>query len=98
MPNGRSAATIRHELVKGDDVEEGLGAKFWFGMVGVVLAIGVGILLLFWLVSAAWYRWGFIGGMLFFGALLVAFAAIYDRKQRRRYEDDDLSPTTTVIR
>jgi uncharacterized membrane protein HdeD (DUF308 family) len=79
-------------------VEEGLGAKFWFGMVGVVLAIGVGVLLLFWLVSAAWYRWGFIGGMLFFGGVLLVVAAIYDRRQRRQYEDDELTPSTTVIR
>ncbi len=47
--------------------DEGLGAKFWFGMIGLILAIGIGAILLFWLVSAAWYRWGFIGGLLFFG-------------------------------
>lgn len=69
-------------------MEEGLGAKFWFGMVGVVLAIGVGSILIFWLVSAAAYRWGFIGALLFFGAILVVVAAIYDRTQRRRYEDE----------
>lgn len=69
-------------------MEEGLGAKFWFGMVGVILAIGVGSILLFLLVSAAWYRWGFIGGLLFFGALLLVVAAIYDRTHRRRYEDE----------
>jgi uncharacterized membrane protein len=79
-------------------VEEGLGAKFWFGMVGVVLAIGVGILLVFLLISGAWYRWGFVGGMLFFGGLLLVGAAIYDRRQRRHYEDDEMTPTTTVIR
>ena len=69
-------------------MEEGLGAKFWFGMVGVILAIGVGSILLFWLVSAAWYRWGFIGGLLFFGGILLLVAAIYDRTHRRRYDDE----------
>ena len=69
-------------------MEEGLGAKFWFGMVGVILAIGVGSILLFLLVSAAWYRWGFIGGLLFFGGILLLVAAIYDRRHRRRYEDE----------
>jgi hypothetical protein len=70
-------------------VEDGLGAKFWFGMVGVILAIGVGSILLFLLVSAAWYRWGFIGGLLFFGVLLLLFGWIYDRTHRPRYDDDD---------
>ena len=69
-------------------MEEGLGAKFWFAMVGVILAIGVGSILLFWLVSAAAYRWGFIGGLLFFGGILLLVAAIYDRTHRRRYDDE----------
>lgn len=69
-------------------MEEGLGAKFWFGMVGVILAIGLGSILLFFLVSAAAYRWGFIGGLIFFGALLLVVAAIYDRTHRRRYDDE----------
>src|SRR6266487_2252491 len=78
----------RPELGKGAGVEEGLGAKFWLGMVGVILAIGVGAILLFWLVSAAAYRWGFIGGLLFFGGILLVVAAIYDRTHRRQYDDD----------
>jgi uncharacterized membrane protein HdeD (DUF308 family) len=69
-------------------VEEGLGAKFWLGMVGVIVAIGLGSILLFFLVSAAAYRWGFIGGLLFFGGLLLVVAAIYDRTHRRKYEDE----------
>jgi uncharacterized membrane protein YedE/YeeE len=69
-------------------VEDGPGAKFWFAMVGVILAIGIGSILLFLLVSAAWYRWGFIGGLLFFGGLLLVAAAIYDRTHRRRYDDE----------
>ena len=69
-------------------MEEGLRAKFWFGMVGVILAIGLGSILLFFLVSAAAYRWGFIGGLIFFGGLLLVVAAIYDRTHRRRYDDE----------
>ena len=68
--------------------DEGLGAKFWFGMIGLILAIGIGAILLFWLVSAAWYRWGFIGGLLFFGGLLLIVAYIYDRTHRKQYEDE----------
>jgi len=74
-------------------VEDGLGAKFWLGMVGVIVAIGLGSILLFFLVSAAAYRWGFIGGLLFFGGLLVVVAAIYDRMHRRRYEDEYTAQT-----
>lgn len=70
------------------DDSEGLGGKFWLWVVGVCLAIGIGGILLFLLVTGAWYRWGFLGAMIFFGAILLGAAWIYDRRQARRYEYD----------
>ena len=78
-------------------MEEGLGGKFWLWVVGVALAIGVGGLLLFTLVSAAWYKWGFFGALLLFGAIALLFAWFYDRRQAKKYEeyaamDDPITP------
>ena len=64
-------------------MDEGLGWKFWLWVIGVALAVGIGGLLLFLLVGAAWYRWGFFGAMIFFGAILLPPPPIYDRRQRR---------------
>jgi membrane protein implicated in regulation of membrane protease activity len=68
-------------------MEEGLGGKFWLWVIGVALAIGVGGLLLLTLISAAWYKWGFFGALLFFGAITLAFAWFYDRRQVKKYEE-----------
>jgi hypothetical protein len=34
-----------------------------------------------------------VGGLLFFGGLLLVVAAIYDRMHRRRYEDEYTAQT-----
>ena len=60
-----------------------LGWKFWLWVIGVALAVGIGGLLLFQLVGAAWYRWGFFGALLFFAAIALAYGYFYDRRQRR---------------
>ena len=67
--------------------DEGLGGKFWFGLIGAILLFGVGAFLLFALVSGAWYRWGAFGGLLFFCALLLLFAYIVDRRSVKSYEE-----------
>jgi hypothetical protein len=70
-------------------VDEGLGSKFWFGMVGVILACTVGAVLVFLLISGAWWRWGAIGAFIFFGGVLMLVSWIFDRKKRKEWEADD---------
>ena len=48
--------------------DEGLGAKFWFKLIGIVILGGIAAMILFLLVDAAWYRWGGIGAIIFFSA------------------------------
>jgi hypothetical protein len=60
-----------------------LGWKFWLWVIGISLAVGIGGLLLFLLIGAAWYRWGFFGALLFFGVVAIAYGYFYDRRQRR---------------
>jgi len=64
-----------------------LGGRFWASVLGVCLAVGVGGFLLFWFVGAAWARWGFFGGLLVLGGVLLLVAYIYDRRATRRYEE-----------
>jgi hypothetical protein len=68
-------------------VEEGLGAGFWLKMFGLVLLGGIGALLLFLLIDAAWYRWGALGALLFFFVVIGVIAYIHDRRAQRQYEE-----------
>jgi hypothetical protein len=68
-------------------VDEGLGAGFWLKMFGLILLGGIGALLLFLLIDAAWYRWGALGALLFFFVVIGGIAYIHDRRVQRQYED-----------
>jgi Flp pilus assembly protein TadB len=65
-----------------------MGAKFWFGFIGATLALGLAGLILFLLIDAAWYRWGFLGGFLLIAAVLLVIAWILDRRTQKRYAED----------
>ena len=64
-----------------------LGWKFWLWVIGVSLAVGIGGLLLFLLIGAAWYRWGFLGALILFGVIALAYGYFYDRRQVKKYEE-----------
>jgi len=68
-------------------MEEGLGARFWLGLIAVALAIGVGGIVLFFIIGTAWARWGLLGAFLFFSLVLLTFGYFYDRRQVKRYKD-----------
>ncbi len=70
-------------------MEDGLGSKFYLQMVGVILACAAGAVLIFLLVSGAWWRWGAIGAFIFFGGVLLLISWSVDRKKRKEWEDDD---------
>jgi hypothetical protein len=64
-----------------------LGARFWLALVGGCLAIGIGGLVLFLIIGQAWAAWGVLGTFVFFAAVLLAIAYVYDRRQKKSYED-----------
>jgi hypothetical protein len=72
---------------KGVTVNEGLGARFWLRLIGLTILLGIGMLLLFLLIDAAWYRWGIFGALIFFFLLFLLFGWIYDRRHAREYAD-----------
>jgi Kef-type K+ transport system membrane component KefB len=61
-----------------------LGAKFWFGVIGLAVAVGIGAWLIFALIGSAWYAWGFFGMLLALCAVLLVFAYISDRRAANR--------------
>ena len=67
--------------------EEGPGLKFWLWVAGISLAVGLGLLVFFLLIGAAWEAWGAFGALIFFSAVLLAYGWIYDRRQDRKYKD-----------
>jgi hypothetical protein len=69
------------------DDDDGLGWGFWFGLIGAVVALGVGVLLFFAVFNRAFYQWGALGTFIVLGAVLLLIGWIYDRRQVRRYEE-----------
>jgi hypothetical protein len=66
-----------------EDDDDRLGAGFYFKIAGVCLAcaiVAIIVLRIFW---RAIYAWGFFGGFLAIGGLLLIFGWIYDRRDRR---------------
>ncbi len=68
---------------------DGLGGRFWLYTLAIALAVGIGGLVFFMFISAAWASWGLFGALLFFGAVALVWGWYYDR-QHPRYRD----PTT----
>jgi hypothetical protein len=52
-------------------------------VIGVALAIGIGGMILFILIGAAWYSWGFFGALAFICIVALAFGWIYDKRHQR---------------
>jgi bacteriorhodopsin len=61
-----------------------LGAKFWFGLIGIAIAAVVAGAILIAVFGWAWYAWGFAGAFLLISALLLAFGWIYDKREQNR--------------
>ncbi len=64
----------------------GLGGKFWLGLFGACIALGIGLLLCFLVIDRAAYRWGSLGAFAVLAVALLLTGWIYDRRQTRRYE------------
>lgn len=66
-----------------DDERSGFGAGFYFKIAGVCIAGAIAFVILFRIFWRAVYAWGFFGGFLALGVLLLLFGWIYDRRDRR---------------
>ena len=64
--------------------QEELGSGFWRLLIGLMIAVCVGALLVFALISAAWYRWGALGALVFGSSLTLGLAWLYDRREAKR--------------
>lgn len=64
---------------------DGLGWRFWVGLVGVSLAFAIGLAIALFLFSAAWYAWGLLGAGIALVAVVLAISYVSDRRARRRW-------------
>ena len=61
-----------------------LGARFWFGLLGICVGAVVAGAILFLLFGWAWSAFGFIGAFIVLGALAIGFAYVHDRREQNR--------------
>ena len=64
---------------------EGLGMKFWLGLLAFAIACGVGCVLVFVLFGLAWAAWGLVGAVIEFVVLALAANWLMQRRARRRW-------------
>jgi hypothetical protein len=70
------------------DDDDGLGWRFGCGFLAAMLAIGLGLLLCFVILSGAFYRWGALGVFVASGAVLLLAGWIVDRRRARKYDEE----------
>jgi len=64
-----------------------LGWSFWLKLMGAVLVVGLAIWVIMLIAGAAFYAWGALGTMIFFIAVIVVIAYIYDRRQQASWDE-----------
>jgi hypothetical protein len=66
-----------------EDDDDGIGAGFFFKIAGICLACAISAIILLRIFWRAIYAWGFFGGFIAIGILLILFGWIYDRRNPR---------------
>jgi hypothetical protein len=69
------------------DDDEGLGAGFWWKMVGLVVLGGIAAVLFFLFISEAWVRWGGLGVILLTFLIIGALSYFHDRRVQHEYDE-----------
>ena len=67
---------------------DGLGRRFWLQLIGALIALGIGVLLLFLIFDRLAYRFGGIGALVIVCAVLLGIAYVSDKRKQREYERD----------
>jgi hypothetical protein len=70
-------------------MHEKLGFRFYAGLAGFTIALGIALLILFLVFSRAVYAWGAFGTLLVLAVVLLAFAWVMDRRSIRKYEAEE---------
>jgi predicted lipid-binding transport protein (Tim44 family) len=79
------SAQAGHERKR--QMSDGLGGKFWLAFAGIIIGGGIAAMLLFTLIGAVWYAWGFLGTFLLIAVVALFAGWMYDRAHSRPYED-----------
>ena len=60
-----------------------MGARFWFGLLGICVGAVAAGAILFLLFGWAWSAWGFMGAFIVLSAIALGFAYVHDRRENR---------------
>jgi 4-hydroxybenzoate polyprenyltransferase len=61
-----------------------LGGRTWLKMFGILLAVGIAVILVLVFISNSIAKWGFFGGFLVIGAVLLLLAWLYDKREAKK--------------
>lgn len=69
-------------------MEEGLGAGFWFKIIGLIVLGGIGAMVIFSVIGSAFYKWGAIGTLIVAVVVLGVISYVFDRRAVKQYETE----------
>jgi 4-hydroxybenzoate polyprenyltransferase len=58
--------------------------RTWLKMFAILIGVGIAVILVFTFISRAIFRWGFIGGFIVIGAVLLLLAWLYDKREAKK--------------
>ena len=64
--------------------KERLGARFYLGLTGLLLGVGILVFIAVVIFWRALYAWGFLGAFLALAVILLVVGRVYDRRNPRR--------------
>jgi hypothetical protein len=64
--------------------KEGLGGRFYLGLTGLLLGVGILVFIAVVIFWRALYAWGFFGAFLALAVILLVVGRVYDRRNPRR--------------
>ena len=70
--------------------DQALGFRFYAGIAGIMVAIGIAVWVFVILISRAVYAWGLFGMFLVLAVVLIAFGWLVDRREARRRSEIEL--------
>lgn len=72
--------------------------RMWLVVLGVTVAAVVGFVLMLVFLGWAWHTMGFLGTTILIIGILIVLAALSDRREKKRYEGEDLDSEAQAYR
>ena len=84
-PGGVVDSTYPDEGASAMAMDDGsFGGRTWLKMFAILIGIGIAVILVFVFISNSIAKWGFLGGFIVIGAVLLVLAWLFDKREAKK--------------